>query len=87
MPDGLDLPIGERPDESPGRTGSTPRQRTHYSKIARVFPDDFPKRLLRFKEESSLPWAELTCRLGTYPSTIKRWKNKGYGPTRRTGRC
>ena len=28
-----------------------PRQRTQYGRIVYVFPDDFPQRLVRFKEE------------------------------------
>ena len=36
-----------------------PRQRTHHSRITYVFPDDFPQRLKRFKEESGLSWAEI----------------------------
>ena len=50
-----------------------PRQRTHHSRRTYVFPDDFPDRLERFKEESSLPWAEINRRLGTDPHTIRRW--------------
>ena len=50
---------------SSGRTGSMPRQRTDHSRITYVFPDDFPKRLERFKEESKLPWAEINRRLDT----------------------
>ena len=36
-----------------------PRQRNNYSRRIYDFPDDFPQRLVRFKEESDLPWAEL----------------------------
>ena len=31
-----------------------PRQHTHHSRITYVFPDDFPRRLVRFKDESGL---------------------------------
>ena len=58
-----------------------PRQRTHHSRRTYVFPDDFPQRLVRFKEESDLPWAEIARRLGTYPHTVKRWWKEGCGPT------
>ena len=51
-----------------------PRQRNNYSRRIYDFPDDFPQRLVRFKEESDLPWAELNRRLGTDPHTIRRWR-------------
>ena len=55
-----------------------PRQRTHHSRSDLPgFPDDFPQRLVRFKEESGLPWAELARRLGSYPHTMKRWWKEG----------
>ena len=57
-----------------------PRQHTHHSRIVYVFPEDFPQRLERFKEESGLSWAELARRLGTYPYTVDRWRNKGVRP-------
>ena len=57
-----------------------PRQRTYYSPMTHVFPDDFPQRLERFKEESGLPWAEIARRVGTYPLTIRRWRYKGVRP-------
>lgn len=50
-----------------------PRQRIHHSRITYDFPEDFPQRLVRFKEESGLSWAELTRRLGTHPETVRRW--------------
>ncbi len=50
-----------------------PRQRTYHGQMVYVFPDDFPQRLERFKEESGLPWAELVRRLGTYRHTVWRW--------------
>ena len=34
-----------------------PRQRIHHSRETYGLPDDFPQRLVRFKEESLLPWA------------------------------
>ena len=60
-----------------------PRQRTHYRRITYNFPDDFPQRLVRFKEESGLPWAEMNRRLGTDPHTIRRWRNEGVRPSAR----
>ena len=58
-----------------------PKQRTHHSRITYVFPDDFPQRLKRFKEESGLPWAELDRRLGIDPETRRRWRDKGVRPS------
>ena len=51
-----------------------PRQRTHHSRRVWGFPDDFPERLERFKEESGLSWAEINRRLGTHPQTVRRWR-------------
>ena len=65
---------------SSGRTGWMPRQHTRHSRIVYVFPDDFPRRLERFKEESGLSWAELARRLGTSTLNLRRWKDKGVRP-------
>ena len=62
---------------SSGRTGSMPRQHTRHSRIVYVFPDDFPRRLERFKEESGLTWAEIARRLGTSTLNLRRWKDGG----------
>ena len=43
-----------------------PRQRNQHSRRTHEFPDDFPQRLVRFKEESSLSWSELNRCIGTY---------------------
>ena len=51
-----------------------PTQRIHHGGITYVFPDDFPQRLVRFKEESGLSWAELARRLGTSALNLRRWK-------------
>ena len=58
-----------------------PRQRIHHSRVTFVFPGDFPERLVRFREESGLSWAELNRRLGTDPETVRRWRDKGVRPT------
>ena len=50
-----------------------PRQRIHHTRETYDFPADFPERLVRFKEESGLTWAELNRRLGTHPYTMRRW--------------
>ena len=57
-----------------------PRQRTHDSRRTYVFPDDFPQRPVRFKEQSGLPWAEINRRLDTHPETTRHWRNKGVRP-------
>ena len=51
-----------------------PRQRINYFRDTYVFPEDFPQRLKRFREESELPWAEISRCLGNYPDTVWRWK-------------
>ena len=60
-----------------------PRQRIHHSRVTYDFPEDFPARLERFREESGLSWAEIARRLGTYPYTIGRWWKKGVRPSTR----
>ena len=40
-----------------------PRQRTNYSRRTYAFPEDFPQRLKRFKEESGLSWSECSLML------------------------
>ena len=73
------LPIVLREDRR-----AMPRQRTDHSRIVYVFPDDFPQRLVRFREVSRMPWAELNRRLDTDPETVRRWRDKGVGPARGT---
>ena len=51
-----------------------PRHRTHNSRTVYAVSSDFPQRLLRFKEESRLPRAEIACCLGGYPHTVWRWQ-------------
>ena len=53
-----------------------PRQRIHHTRETYDFPDDFPERLVRFQEESQLPWAEINRRLDTHPETTRRWKDQ-----------
>ena len=60
-----------------------PRQRIHHSRVTYDFPEDFPARLERFREESGLSWAEITRRLGTYPYTVMRWRTRGVCPSTR----
>ena len=56
------------------------RPHIYYSPRTHLFPDDFPQRLERFKEESGLSWAEIARRLRTYPLTIRRWRYKDVRP-------
>lgn len=49
-----------------------PRQRVNYTRRTYNVPD-FPERLVRFKEESGLSWAEIVRRLGAQPYTVRRW--------------
>ena len=51
-----------------------PRQRKPYRREAHVFPEDFPQKLERLKEESGLTWSELARRLDTNPLTLRRWR-------------
>lgn len=60
-----------------------PRQHIKYIRNTYDFPDDFPQRLVRFKEASGLSWAELARRLGTFPLTVRRWWKLGVRPNTR----
>ena len=57
-----------------------PRQRTDHSRIVYVLPDDFPQRLVRFREVSRMPWAEIARRLGAGSKTVGRWHKDGVRP-------
>ena len=59
-----------RPAEGPAQC----RDRAHSTgEGPTTFPDDFPKRLKRFQEESGLSWSEIARRIGTFRSTVWRW--------------
>ena len=60
-----------------------PRQRIHHSRNPPGFPEDFSQRLVRFKEESDLPWAEIHRRLDVHPETARRWREKDVLPNTR----
>ena len=66
---------------SSGRTGSMPRQRTDHSRIVYVLPNDFPQRLVRFREVSRMPWAEIARRLGADPRPSGGGTRTASGPT------
>ena len=57
------------------------RQRKLYTRRPPIFPDDFPRRLERFKEVSRLSWGELAELLGTTPLRLRRWR-RGVRPSR-----
>ena len=48
-----------------------PTQRTNHGRITPVFPDDFPRRLERFKNDSGLSWSELARSLGTRHTALE----------------
>ena len=58
-----------------------PRQRNDYTRIIHEYLGDFPQRLERFQRESGLSWAEIARRIGIYPHTLWRWRNKGVRPS------
>lgn len=51
-----------------------PGLRISYVRETCVFPNDFPQRLVRSKEEWRLPWAEIARCLGVYFHTVWRWE-------------
>ena len=55
------------------RACAMPRQRNRHTRITHVSPEEFPKRLKRFLEESGLSWSEVARRLETYRPTVWRW--------------
>ena len=73
MPIGRPRRAANRPKEEDRTTKDMPRQHINYSRDTYHFPDDFPLRLRRFREESGMSQAELARRLGTYPHTVWRW--------------
>ena len=46
----------------------TPHSRNSYA-FPNDFPNDFPERIVRFKKESGLSWAEMSRRLGAHSHT------------------
>ena len=45
-----------------------------------VFPEDFPERLVRFKETSGLSWTSVARLLGISPYRLRQWRLKGVMP-------
>ena len=58
-----------------------PRQRTDHNRIVYVFPEDLPQRLVRFREVSRMPWAEIARRLGADPRPSGGGTRTASGPT------
>lgn len=46
------------------------------------FPDDFPRRIERFKERSGLSWGGLARKLGVTPYRLREWR-RGVKPDAR----
>ena len=59
-----------------------PRKHRSHGRPVYLYPDDFPQRLERLKEESGLSWAEIARRLDTPVLNLWRWRN-GTRPSRR----
>ena len=57
-----------------------PRQRRTHRKLTHVFPEEFGESLVRFKEASGLPWAEIARLIGANELALWRWR-KGVHPT------
>ena len=45
------------------------------------FPEDFPDRLMRFKEASGLSWRALARLLGVRPHRLRQWRERGVVPS------
>ena len=50
------------------------RQRRVHRPVFYDFPEDFPQRLERFKEETGLTWNALARRLGVNPYRLREWR-------------
>ena len=50
------------------------RQRRIHQAVYHEFPQDFPQRLERFKEETGLTWNALARRLGVNPYRLREWR-------------
>ena len=60
-----------------------PRQRINYNRSTYGFPEDFPRRLVRFQAASGLSWSEIARRIGTYRATVWQWTDGRVGPNGR----
>ena len=56
-------------------------QRRVYQRIEWEFPQDFPARLVLFKEASGLSWNALARLLGISPSRVWEWRERGVVPS------
>lgn len=59
-----------------------PRKHVSHGRPAYLFPDDFPQRLVRLKEESGLTWADMARLLDMPGLNLWRWR-QGIRPNRR----
>ena len=56
------------------------RRKPTYSRVAPVFPRDFPERLERLKEASGQSWHQMARELGTDPGVIREWRTGNKQP-------
>ena len=55
-------------------------QRNIHRPVNFVFPEDFPERLVRFKQASGLSWRSLARLLGVSTHRLREWRFKGVIP-------
>ena len=55
-------------------------QRKVHRRETLVFPEDFPQRLVRFKEASGMSWRSLARLLAVSPYRLREWRMKGVVP-------
>ena len=55
-------------------------QRRIHRPARSVFPEDFPERLVRFKEASGMSWRSMAQLLGVSPYRLREWRSKGVIP-------
>ena len=51
------------------------RQRRVYRPVRDSFPEDFPERLVRFKERAGLSWRSLARQMGVQPKLLRAWRS------------
>ena len=55
-------------------------QRRVHRPVKFTFPEDFPERLVRFKETSGMSWRSIAQHLGVSPYRLRQWRLKGVVP-------
>ena len=63
-----------------GRNSIVGVQRSVHRPIEFVFPEDFPERLVRFKDASGISWRSMARLLGVSPYRLREWRLKGVVP-------